>query len=505
MPSPTLSWLASTESGTSSEGDAIPLAKIPLTGGQNSNVEGLGLTDRAELVSNVALDENGVNFSRPGLIPFATPTTTATPAASPLIGLFPFRQWLVGVTKTRRVLRFASDGTYIDITGKSGLPGRLTPVGFLDDSGKLLIVAGGAPVAWNGEGKAEAYVPSAWMPSATHLAVVGGHLVANNVNTPQWFWSTVAEHTAFSQGGQFATAEGEANTVLRALMSFGGDAWLFGDKAVEVWYSTGAEQPVAFARYEHQIPVGLGAVRGLVLADNQIFFLDTRRRCIRLDRYDPKVISYDIERTLQALQFPEDCVTHWVRMRGRNWLLWTFARDRKAYCFDLVLEAWTEWGRIDAGGEPLPMPMLAYAYQPEWDRHICSAVDDNSLYELSFDARDDAGSAIVRERITGHITHGVSKPKNSRAIRIRMKSGETDKEEDEQQGSAPVFTIRWRDDGMAWGQPVELTLGATGVTESFQTLAPMGIYKSRQYWVRVSDPVDWALLSIEEDLEILDE
>lgn len=484
----------------------MPLAQIPLTGGQVTNVEALGLKDKAELVENVLCDENGVNYSRPGLIQFANATIQDwTGQAQPfVIGLFPFKEFLVCITSDRKAFRFDYKGTIIDITGSAGVPGRGTPVSFLDDQGTLIIAAGGPPVAWNGVGKAELFSPNVWMPSATSLCNVGGHLVANHLSTPQWYWSTTVSHKEFSQGGQFATAE--TNLQLRSVQAFGGDAWLFGDKTIEVWYSTGQEQPQAFARYEHVIPVGLGAPRGVILADNQLYYFDVNQRAIRLDRYDPKVISYDIEREMQALLHPEDCIIHWIRMRGRNLLAWAFERDKKTFVYDLVLDAWYEWSRFDpTTGTKKPMAFSAYAYHPVWRRHFCAPFDQPIIYELSPDASTDLGEPIIRTRVTNHITHGAAKPKTSRALRIRAKRGQTTELDPAAQGQDPKFTLEWRDDDRPWGQPIQLSLGKSGQTDSYVLLSGMGIYRSRQYRFTVSEPTDWALVEISEDFDLNDE
>jgi len=70
--------------------------------------------------------------------------------------------------------------------------------------------------------------------------------------------------------------------------------------------------------------------------------------------------------------------------------------------------------------------------------------------------------------------------------------------------SSPVLMLRWRDDGSkTWGNTHELDLGETGEYEFYVSLRRLGMYRSRQYELSVTDDVPVVIADAEELVEVL--
>jgi hypothetical protein len=69
--------------------------------------------------------------------------------------------------------------------------------------------------------------------------------------------------------------------------------------------------------------------------------------------------------------------------------------------------------------------------------------------------------------------------------------------------SPPATTtllISWRDDGGAWGQPIEAIIDGN-VSAAFRTL---GVYRMRQWKIEFTDAAAFTFIGMIEEYEVLD-
>jgi len=99
---------------------------------------------------------------------------------------------------------------------------------------------------------------------------------------------------------------------------------------------------------------------------------------------------------------------------------------------------------------------------------------------------------------TGHVDHGSSRRKRSNRLTLRFKRGVATGSE-----TTPEVSIRWRDDGGAWGNASlqSLGLGQTGENEFFVVLRRNGIYRTRQYEIVQTDNVEFRFMEMEEEFD----
>lgn len=66
-----------------------------------------------------------------------------------------------------------------------------------------------------------------------------------------------------------------------------------------------------------------------------------------------------------------------------------------------------------------------------------------------------------------------------------------------------MIEIRWKDDGKYWSNWRQLPLGQIGEKKQYVEAYRLGIYRTRQYEIRCTDPVELNISSIEVDEEVM--
>ena len=481
-------------------------AAIDLSNGQWTNVPAYSLTpDKSSSVINYLITETGAGVSRPGTATFVTPSASVVTVNGDtrVTGLFSFLDYLVAVDANRRVYAIKSDATQADITGATPLPGTSVP-GFFNDNGKLLIYGGGAPLAWDGGiTPCALFAPNVSMPSPTSMVMLNRYLLANNIYRDLINFSDPVDHASWSLATQFFTAESRNDPVIALGATFG-ELYAFGPETIDIYYFAASDTAGPFS-LAWTIQRGLGAERGLASVDNTFYFIDSERKIIVLEARTPKVISLQIEKQLQAMTRVDDCVLHRVEFEGKHILAFVFPTAKTTLVYDYVLGHWTEWREYDPANGWQPMSMLAYAYQPKWGKHFCSDFTSASIYELSSSYQDDHGNIRRCERETAPITHGTHALKESTCFKLRCLRGTATSNTSTSEAYRPEVWLSWRDDNRGWSGPIRRSLGRMGDSDMYSAEWPrMGQYRARQYRITMSDPVDFALISAEEDFSVIE-
>ena len=76
---------------------------------------------------------------------------------------------------------------------------------------------------------------------------------------------------------------------------------------------------------------------------------------------------------------------------------------------------------------------------------------------------------------------------------------DTDFPDADKSGAPHILELRWQDDRSGkWSKIKRISLGAVGQSELTRSIKPMGIYRSRQFEVTLTDPIPVSLSSIED-------
>jgi hypothetical protein len=270
--------------------------------------------------------------------------------------------------------------------------------------------------------------------------------------------------------------------LLKALHAAWNEVSVWGTQTIEYWQEDGVNpiSPLVGATSE----VGIEAEYSIAQADNTLFALVTmggKRAVVKMVNRAPQMVS-DANGAL--------CFAG-----GLNAYILSFPTENKAWAYDLKEGIWTQWGQWNA---PLSryenFPIVGSCYAKAWNKHLFQATNGN-IYAHSRTTYQDAGEDIRTLVRTGWIDHGTSHRKRSNRLIVKVKAYNP---------SAATVLLRHRDDGRPeWGPFMELAIGSESEQTHFIQIPRMGIYRSRQYEIVMTDNADLAFCGIQEEVEAL--
>jgi hypothetical protein len=272
---------------------------------------------------------------------------------------------------------------------------------------------------------------------ASTVCFLDGRFIADDFNNPgRFIYSDLLDPTVWNPFN-FATAEGAPDTV-RAVFANRRELYLFGDRSIEVWYSTGdANSP--FARYQGGfIETGLAATYTVAECDNTIMWLATDKKgqvyvAAMGPNYQPMVISppginyrlQSISKGISGIDFQRQSYATVYRLGGHEVYVLTVYVDNSTtevtFCFDASTKEWHEWGAGTSGPHPIQHAASAQAKVTNHGTYIC-LTNSGSLFRLANDVYTDNGAAIYRER-TSHHAHDEQDRINIAALLVDMEKG----------------------------------------------------------------------------------
>lgn len=463
----------------------IPINKgyFPLLPKQDGKVSG-----HAVEFKNLMLSKTGSNVDRPGR------RTFATIGGYPVQGLFFYEpaNRLVAVTQTdRKIWSIDSAGTVTEITGAAVLEGSSRPV-FDEDGSYLAIAGGGEPKQWSGTGNTASLAGS---PADTKfISYLDGYWLYPIPDDQEMRWAgpTLALRQSFSSSN-FFQAEGLPDDI-KAQKVLLRQLYLFGSKSTEIFQNFG-DSSVPFRR-SFFLEEGISAPHSVIKWDNTLFWLDSKRRFVRLEGNTPVQKSLAIQPILDAMETVDDCWGSPMKFGDFDLLMWVFPTEERCFVLDLANGEWYEWDGFE-DGESQKMPIHSHAFSSTWNKHFVGDPDTGIIYELSLDFKSDGDQVLRRLRRTGQYTHGSNQRKRSRYYLVDVKRGVGTVGETE-----PRLLMRVNDDNQGWTDYVEVTLGYPGESaEPIRVDDLGGIYVKRELDILMTDEVELQLNSVQEDVE----
>lgn len=388
-----------------------------------------------------------------------------------------------------RLIKISSVGGISDL---GEIPGSNRPDMAASDD-ELIIVRDGIGYVW--DGVTLDTISDGDFLGSNAVAYIDGYFVHAQPDTQIMFHSDLLDGKSYDPLA-FASAEGAEDLLVRPFADHG-DLILAGEETMEIWGNDGGS-PLSFSRRSDAfIERGLAAIHAMAAMDNSFYWLGNDRLFYTLTGYQPTVISDNA--TAQAVQ-EMDTVSDafsFTTDYGRHKLFHTvFPTEGRTFVYDSATQRWHE--RETFGRDRWRANCHAFAY----GKHLVGDVFSGNVYELDDQTHADAGGILERSFTTPPI-HAGNKTVLFKELEVLFDRGNgllTG------QGSDPVALLDYSDLG---GRPgtfknvKELPLGQIGEYLARARAMRLGRSRARAFRVRVTDPVFFAAIRMDAEMEVL--
>lgn len=438
------------------------------------------------MLYNLLPDAAGALHVRPGIQAFDA--FGDAPVESPVIGIYPWRQFLVFCCEDRSVHAWSQAGGHLDLA--YDLTGTGRPI-FTYDSTQVVITGGGAPAKWQGVGAASDLAPGEIMPDGsplafTHIAYLSQRFLANDNNLSgiwQWTPPGPGNHNSWPVVGPYYQEAEAAPDPLVALYCNANEAYLFGTETTQVY---APDASLVFAPSASQA-IGCSAAYSVINTDTEFAWLDNDRRLVQSNGRSFDVLSSPgMAKTIANLTTVSDC---WgVRIKFQTWdlLVWNFQTEKRSLYYDRITQKWGEFRSLDQNGEWAAWLPTSYVYWAAQNMHLVG-LSDGRIAELTMDATTDMGQTLRGLARTGFTDLGTFNRKTCQRVDFQFRR-------DAAVGvlpSDPRVEYRYRDSLGEWSPSDSLALG--GSYQPVVTKWAKGQFRQRQHEISFSGASDFVL------------
>lgn len=474
---------------------------IPFAQGQASGLD--ELSGMQPMLINLLPDAAGALHARPGIQAWSD--FGSAPVASPVIGMFAWRQWLLFVTKDRNIWAWQSSGSVIALSSSSDattqLDGSNLPI-WTYDSTRVVVSGGGAPQQWQGSGSSSRLAPGAISPSGslltlTHIAYSAQRFIGNlndNSGYLQWTDPGPGNHTSWPPSGvHFAEAEASPDPVV-ALYANTNEVYAFGTETLQVYLP---DPTLAFVTGA-SVQIGCSAPYSVINTDADFAWLDDDRRFTESGGRQFKVLSSPgMAGDVSKLGTISDCWGTRIKFQSWDLLVWCFPTEKRAIYYDRITQKWGEFRSLNAAGEWIAWLPQSYFFWSDKNLHLVG-MSDGTIAQLSASASTDLGSTIRGQSRTGFQDRGTFSRKQCQrvALQVRRDASVTTT------GTDPRVEYRYRDDLGQWSPVRTAQLG--GTYQPVQPFWSLGMYRQREHEITLSNAAGFVLAGATESFEAVE-
>lgn len=446
--------------------------------------------DETVLKNNLATLENGYYNDEGGHSRF--PGLVARVTTSPGINYIKrYKGDLIAVTDKGRVHRVSRSLVAEDVTGV--VVGGGKRVTFTKTEFELLMAAGREIVRYRGR-PTELLSPNA--PQTTHIAYVGGRVIALVPDSQGWRYTPVGDYETWPEIDIFA-AEGKPDNAVALLVSEYEELMVAGEDSLEQFEQNASGERPFYRRW--MAGEGVLAPYTLLATNDGVWGVNEDAEFVRFIAQSTEDISDPIQQTLDEADDMTDAWATEIVAFGQKWILLQLPRATNIYgtkgitlIYDVRHRRWNPLYGWDADlGTPTRWP--GWSHEFIWGKHYIGG--DGVIYELSRSAYDNAGTVQRMLGRTGHYDQdGVRLRCDD--FRVRMKRGQTDPN-----AAAGTFSVRVKRDNATWTPWVTKSMGAAGQQHMTLNFGPMGAADTFQWEYRVTDGVDVQIAKIQALME----
>ncbi len=463
------------------------MSEAPLPFGQGL-ASGLSeLSGMPPIATNLLTDAAGATRIRPGIALWSD-FPADVPNASPIIGMFTWRQWLIYVTEDRKIWAWQAPGSVValsDTTAATQLDGTGRPI-WSYDSARVVVTGGGAPQQWQAVGLSSRLAPAATDPSGspmtlTHIGYSAQRFIGNNNNNTgvmQWTPPGVGNHTTWPIVGAFFAEAEAAPDPLIALYVNTNEVYTFGTQTTQVYIP----DPTVVFTTAASVQVGCSAAYSVIDTDGNFAWLDDRQRLVDSNGRTFNVLSSPLMAAdIAAFRVVSDCWGCRIRIASFDLLTWNFPTVGRTIIYDRVTKKFGQFQSTnpDTGAYVAWIPQSFY-YWPERNLNLVGLAD-GSIGTLSFDNATDMGTVIRGLDRTGFQDRGSFNQKICQRAQLQFQRGGT-----VPPAVAPTVQLRSRDDLGAWRPAIQLSMGAADYQPVVSSSYGQGMYRQRQW------ELDWS-------------
>lgn len=273
--------------------------------------------------------------------------------------------------------------------------------------------------------------------------------------------------------------------------------FMFGTDSVELWYNAGGS-PFPFLREQNGfIEVGCGAKASPVKADNTVFWLDDKRIARRLSDMTPQRVSTDaIDAHWQEFERVDDAYSLSYIHNGHTFWSLTFPSANETWEFDIATGEWHERSsRTATGGDGYwRAATMTWCY----GANIVGDSRSGKLGKLRSGVYTEWGG-IHRVAWTYPNVYGEGRRAFHKRLEIMFERGVG---LTVGQGSDPQCMLYISDDGGKHSQAYQSrSMGMIGQYRARCIWNRMGVSDDRVYGAAVSDPVEFAVIDTQLEVE----
>lgn len=451
---------------------------------------------------NVIVDKVGVIRRRPGLQAYSGATSSVVDANG--ISCLHVTEggdlYAVGNHPTTKSVYQVTSGGFVDLTTTTGYKIQGTKRPTVAETEAMLVLAAGDDPAKLEFSTLQTSVLGGSPPKASHVVANSSRLLVNDVATylgqihysDQAAGSSIVGHETWTglNAGYF-TAEARPDPVL-ALWENTNEVFAFGRTSLQ--YFT----PDASTFYS---PVttkesGIAAPYSVIKVDQSFAWLDHQRRFVMSDGRQLQVLSDDIHGDIIGMTTVSDCYGFRCITGTAECLVWVFPTDGRTYCYQ-VGAGWGQWSGYDYGSANwTPMTISAHFLRQGETVNIVGT-SDGKVRQLTDGVTSDDGTVILAKSRSGFINRGTAARKQCVRVMVTIRRGES------ASSPGPVGYLRWRDDLGGWSTALPVGFGSIGDSTTVLEFRSLGVYRTRQWEFEFSGDVDFSLVSVLEEFEVL--
>lgn len=461
----------------------MPTERIKFGYLESGNAVEAGASPRAY---NVLLDGAGALRRRPGLTTWSG-FPESIPEASPVAGMVAFEGALYFVNDYRRLWRISGGAATALSTGgpTTYLAGTGRPVFAV--TRQRLVIAGGSTMSKLESGATAMALLGGSPPVCSQVAALAQRLFVDDntsalTNGRVRFSSTgYTGNESFDALDTFDTEAATDDVV--AVRSNSNELWALGERTLQVF----SPDPVSIVAPGRTKNRGCGAAASVVQVEEAFAWLDEAKQFVVSDGRSIETISDPIAATLDDIEDVSDAFGFRVNLGPFDCLVWTLETGGSTFCWQRG-GGWSQWSTWDYRLGHQAFEASSAYYWPEEDLHLVG-LPSGQIAVLDDSATTDLGSPIKAEAWTGVLDHDTAGPKLCRELRVRLRRG---------QSTAGTVRLSYRMDGGGWSTPLSLSVAGADedTTLRFQSL---GVYRTVQWKLEMSDAADLVVAAVEED------